>query len=88
MAHNDHLQQPIIERARGAAKGICYKGIALTGSDFILIAPDLDTLIEKWALFSTQPLNEGKCVDVALFSQKDTKDLPLETPRPLDPLGK
>jgi len=75
MGHNDHLQQPIIDRVRGEARGICYKGIALTSSDFILTAPSLEVLTERWAMFSKQPLNEEKCVDVAVFSQRDTKEL-------------
>jgi len=75
MGHNDHLQQPIIDRVRGEAKGICYKGIALTSSDFILIAPSIEHLRDKWAMFTDAPLNEEKCVNVALFSQRDTKEL-------------
>ena len=88
MAHNDHLQQPMIERGRGAAKGIYYRGIALTSSDFILIAPSVEHLREKWARFTDAPLNEDKCVDVALFSLRDTQDLPPEQIPPLNPLGK
>lgn len=71
MAHNEHLQEPIIERSRGEAKGICYKGVALTSADFILIAPSIEILKEKWSLFTDVPLNEDKCVEVALFAQKD-----------------
>jgi hypothetical protein len=82
VAHNDHLQQPVIERKRGAAKGIYYTGIALTGPDFIVIASNLETLREKWAMFSEQPLNEGKCAEVGLFSVQDIKELPSETATP------
>lgn len=81
MAHNDHLQQPNIERKRGAAKGIYYTGIALTSADFILIAPNIEKLREQWAIFTEAPLNEEKCVEVGLFSARDIKDLPMELPR-------
>jgi hypothetical protein len=88
MGHNDHLQEPIIERSRGTATGVCYKGIALTSSDFILIAPNVETLEDKWAIFTDAPLNREKCVEVAVFSQRDTKALPPEPAQPLNPLGK
>lgn len=88
MSHNDQLKQPLIDRVRGAAKGIYYKGIAATGSDFILIAPTIEVLREKWSELSEQPLNESKCAEVGLFSTHNIKDLPLETTQPLNPLGK
>jgi hypothetical protein len=75
MGHNDHLQQPIIDRTRGEAKGICYTGIGLTSSEFILVAPNIEILREKWAMFTDVPLNEEKCSYVAVFGQRDTKEL-------------
>ena len=75
MAHNDHLKQPNIKRSRGMAKGVYYKGIAMTAADFIIIAPTIEILRDTWATVSTSPIREEDCVPVAMFAQKDTKDL-------------
>lgn len=75
MAHNDHLKQPSIERTRGVAKGTYYKGIAMTSRDFIIIAPTIEILRDTWATVSTAPIREEDCVLVAMFAQRDTKDL-------------
>lgn len=53
-----------------------YIGHAATGRDesgreFILIAPDMETLEALWGTFSPTPLDRGKVPEVAMFQRAD-----------------
>ena len=68
MAHNDHLQEPTLERLRGTATGVYYKGVgAVMRPGYILVAPDMDSLREIWGKITEIPLNEDKCHPLAVF---------------------
>lgn len=70
-----------LQRGKGKAKGVYYKGVAATGQEstdnppFILIAANMDDLEHYWDnLMSPTVLDRSKVYEVAMFNQTNVTE--------------